>query len=364
MVHTLDYNPNVAIHPGFTLEENLEYFGISQKDLAERTGLTEKHISQIINGKASITPATAIKLERVLGITATFWNNLERNYRITVARLEAEKQLAKEEELAKSFTCYDELVALGAVAKVAARDYKAKAENLMRYFRVVSLAYVRTVQDMAYTGFAFRNMKKDVNHESLAAWLRYGEIEAEKIAVGEFSVPGIKSALEEARKLTKQPKGFEKKLQEMFAPHGVAIVYAPYFTKTKINGATRWVGDKAVVQLNTKGTYGDIFWFTLFHEIGHLVLHGKKAKFLDFDGSGNDEKEKEADAFAVEKLIPSEAYEMLMRRKSITLAEANEFCNMIDIDFGILIGRLAHENKIPWRTASQFRKKIEICQTQ
>lgn len=361
MVQTLDYNPNVAIHPGFTLEETLDSLGMSQKDLAERTGLTEKHISQIINCKASITPATAIKFERVLGVKAEGWINLERNYRITLARLEAERTQAEEEERAKQFTCYNELVALGAVAKAAARDYKTKAENLMRYFRVDSLAYVRNVQDMAYAGVAFRNMKKDVSHDSLAAWLRYGEIEAEKIEVGEFSVPGIKSALSEARKLTKQPKGFEKKLQELFAPHGVAIVYAPYFAKTKINGATRWVGDKAVVQLNTKGTFGDIFWFTLFHEIGHLVLHGKKAKFLDFDGSGNDEKEKEADEFAVNQLIPSEAYGILMRRPQVTVAEAHGFCEAIDIDFGILIGRLAHEGKLSWASANKFRKKIEIC---
>lgn len=363
MVQKLDYNPNTAIHPGFTLEETLEFLGMSQKDLAERTGLTEKHISQIINGKASITPATAIKLERVLGVKAEGWINLERNYRITLARLEAERTQAEEEAYAKQFTCYNELVALGAVAKVAVRDYKAKAENLMRYFRVDSLSYVQRVHDMAYTGYAFRNMKHDVNHESLAAWLRLGEIEAEKITVGEFSIAGIKMALKEARALTTQPNGFEKRLQELFAVHGVAIVYAPYFKNTKINGATRWVGEKAVVQLNTKGTFGDIFWFTFFHEIGHLVLHGKKAKFLDFESSSTDVKEREADDFAVSQLIPPDMYDLLMRKERITVAEAQGFCEEIGIDFGILAGRLAHEHKLPWPSANKFRKKIEICQT-
>ena len=335
---------------------------MSQKDLADRTGLTEKHISQIINGKASITPATAIKLERVVGVKAVFWMNLERNYRITLARLEAESVQAQEQEIAKAFSCYSELVELGVVAKVAVKDYAKKAENLMRYFRVDSLTFLPNVQTMAYSGVVFRNMAKDVNHESLAAWLRYGEIEAEKISVGTFSASGVKSALKEAKKLTTQPVDFEKALQVLFAQHGVAIVYAPYFKNTKINGATRWVGDKAVVQLNTKGTYGDIFWFTLFHEIGHLVLHGKKGKFLNFTSSSDrDEKqEQEADAFALEQLIPTEAYEKLLRRPQITVAEAQGFCNVLDIDFGILAGRLAYEGKLSWPAASKFRRKITI----
>src|SRR3989338_3818805 len=107
---SLPYQPDILIHPGETLQENLEALGISQKDLAMRVGLTEKHISQIINGKAPISPETALKLERVIGGSASFWNSLEKNHRETLARRDAEERLPSEVEMVKKYTCYSELV--------------------------------------------------------------------------------------------------------------------------------------------------------------------------------------------------------------------------------------------------------------
>ncbi len=346
----LFYSPDVAVHPGATLDETLETLGMSQVELAVRTGLTTKHISQIIHGKASITPETAIKLERVLGVRAGFWNNLEKNYHATLAHIQSCELLEQEKERAARFTCYKELVDLGVVEKVQSRDHLRKSENLLRYFRVDSLAFIPKIECTV-----FRNMKGEVNQESLAAWLRYGEIEAEKMEVGEFNPKGIKDALDEAKKLLDLPDGFSKKLQVLFAKNGVAIVYAPYFKQTKINGATRWVGDKAVIQLNIKGTYADTFWFTFFHEVGHLLLHGKKDQFLDFpmDGEKKDEKEKEADEFAVAQLIPPEAYQNFLRDGLGAVQDAG-------VDRGILAGRLAHEGKITWAFANRFRKRLKF----
>ena len=79
------FRPDYAVLPGDTLKETIAALGMSQAVLAERTGTTEKMISEIIQGNAAITPETALQLEKVLSIPASFWNNLERNYRESIS---------------------------------------------------------------------------------------------------------------------------------------------------------------------------------------------------------------------------------------------------------------------------------------
>lgn len=354
MVELKTVQTNFDIHPGLTLDEHLEFIGMTQAELARRTGLSEKHISQIIKGVAPITPDTATKLERATEITTGFWNRSQANCDARRAKKAEQERLAQEVETAKSFN-YAELVSYGLVPDT--RVWKERADNLLSFFRVSSLQLLPQVAPVAY-----RNHKGDVNNEALAAWLRFGEIQAEKIEVGEFNKAGIRQALQGAKKLTYQPKDFAQKLQELFAPVGVAIVYAPYFKGIKVNGASRWVGNKAVVQLNTKGAYGDIFWFTLFHEIGHLLMHGKDA-FVEFQNHNADvknEKEKEADEFAGEQLIPQKDYKWLIENKPTKAEDITAFCNRVGIPLGVLAGRLSHDGFLSWRVASKLREKIEI----
>src|SRR3990170_1114898 len=88
--------PDYAVPPGETLLETLDAIGMSQAELAERTGRPKKTINEIIKGKAAITPETALQFERVLGVLAGFWNNLERNYQETLARINEQKSLQRQ----------------------------------------------------------------------------------------------------------------------------------------------------------------------------------------------------------------------------------------------------------------------------
>lgn len=85
--------PDYAIPPGETLFDTIEALGMSQAELSERTSRPKKTINEIIKGKAPITPNTALQLERVLGVSAAFWNNLENNYCETLTRLSEQERL-------------------------------------------------------------------------------------------------------------------------------------------------------------------------------------------------------------------------------------------------------------------------------
>lgn len=351
---SLSYNPTIGVHPGESLKDELEFLKVSQVELAQRTGISEKHISQIINGESPITPETAIKFERAINGSADFWNTLQKNYDATVARIGAEERLEKEIIEAKKYTCYAELVACGYVEK--AITGRARAGKLLNFFGVDSLAYVPKLESIA-----LRQGKGTFDKYSLAAWLRCGELDAKKITVKAFNEKVIRDSLPELRKLTLSPKGFGEKLQAICAEAGVAVVFTPYFPRTRVNGATRWSGDTPIIQLNTRGAYGDIFWFTFFHEIGHILYHGVKDRFIEYTGLNKDEKEKEADRFAQEALIPKDQYKKFLEPATITGKSVEVFAKSIGIDSSIVFGRLAHEDIAGWNQIASHRSRLIIA---
>lgn len=354
MVKTkLSYSPDFVVHPGQTLKDELDFLKLTQVKLAQRTGISEKHISQIINGADPITPDTAIKLELVLGMPATFWNNLQKNYELNLARITSEKKIADQINKAKEFTCYPELVVLGYVEKV--NNWKEKTENLLKFFGVNKLSYIKATEESA-----FRQTQDKFNEQSLAAWLRCGEIEANKIEVKEFNKSAVKDILPELKKLTLHPNEFGRKLQELCASVGIAVVYTPYFKNTKVHGSARWLNNKAIIQLNTRGAYSDIFWFTFFHEIGHILLHGVKERFIDYDGKVKNEEEREADNFATEVLIDSVEFEKLLKDRPLSKLKIEAFAKSVGTSPGIVVGRLAHKGKVPWKAIAHLRNRLVI----
>ena len=92
-----------AVPPGETIKEQLEIRNMSQKEFALRMGFTEKHISKLLNGDTSLTPNTAIKLESVLGVPASYWSRLEASYREKLLKVEEENSLEEELKIAKQF---------------------------------------------------------------------------------------------------------------------------------------------------------------------------------------------------------------------------------------------------------------------
>lgn len=355
------YNPDKAIHPGHIIARSLEREGMTQKNLSERTGLTEKHISQIINGEASITVETSLLLENALGGAASFWINLEKNYQETRARIDRIGLMKNEVVLLKKFP-YKELAERGYVDQTT--NGEKRVENLWKFYAVNSLNYVAQTESVAFR----QRGGPVVKSEAIAAWLRCGELEAKKQELGTFSEQALKQSLEKLRLLTTDSaEKFSVELRVTMNKAGVALVYVPHFAGTGVSGAVRWVGDTPIMQLSLLGAYADMFWFNLFHEVGHLVLHGKKDKFIEFDRrdlSTVQEKEREADEFATNGLIELKAYTQFVEMGDFSKTSITKFANSIGVHPGILAGRLCHDGLIRWvdvhglRTRLKFAKEV------
>lgn len=353
----MEYIPSIAVPPGETLREYLKNVEMTQVDLARRTGLTPKHISGIIKGTAPITQETALKLEYVLGVPASFWNNLEVNYRETLTRLKAEEDIAKEEDIAREIP-YADIARLDWVEPT--RRANEKVVNLRSFFGVASLTLLPEVFEK---NFAFRISDNfDASNYALATWLRKGEIEAKKIQTEPFNKNKLERLIPTFRSLTlEDPKIFFPKMVQLCASCGIALVLVPLIPKTYICGATNWVKpDKAIVQLSVRGARADIFWFTFFHEVAHIMLHDEKENHLQ--GDKNDEYiEDGADNQARDWLISPELYKEFVQNKSYTSEEnVKQFARQIGVHPCIVVGRLANDKKIKFSQYSHLRPSFQI----
>jgi len=353
----LVYQPNVAIFPGQTLARLLSKNSLSQKDLALKTGLTEKHISNIIQGKASITEDTAIKLEYVFGGKASFWINLQKNYDEDLARLDFEEELNKELPLLKSFPI-KELVTHNFISVVKEKSERLK--ELLKFFGVPSLKLVIKAQAVAYRKTAVKGKKIDQN--AVAAWLRIGEIKylkiTEKSDIPTYDENAFKKGLLDIRRMTKQRNFFDK-LSEVLLKNGVILIYSPYLHNTFISGALRWIGGRPVVQLNDHLKARDGLYFSLFHEFGHMILHDKRAEYVDYDDKSNKtDIEKEADSWACDVLINTVDYQKFLNQQDISWQSIAKFSEELEISKDIIIGRLAHDGKIRWQDRARLVGKV------
>lgn len=349
------YQPNIAIHPGRTLRGMLEALNMSQVELSERAGLTIKTINEIVQEKNPITLETAIKFASVFNTSSVFWNNLQRNYEATQARIQEREILEKESQHLKRFSCYHEIAREEFVP--AKGDSITKTRALLGFFGVSSLELVPSVQAVAFRKTGHSESSK----ESLAAWLRCGELKARAIETKPFDYLKLSDSLEDFRQLTNMPaENLAKALIDRCASLGIALVVMPHFANTGVNASTRWLApDRALIQLTLRWRYSDIFWFNFFHEIGHLLKHGKKEEFVEFEHQTSNDKESEANSFAQNTLIPQEAYAAFKSRGLFDAPNIKSFASKVGISPSIIAGRLARETA-NWKAFSSLRTKFEF----
>lgn len=343
------FKPDYIVTPGEILEETLEARGIKKNEFAERCGRTAKMISEIIAGKAAITPETALQFERVLGVSANLWSNLESRYRLKLAEQEDQEDLEKHVEVIKKFPIND-LVKFGFIRKTSVAT--EKLSGLLEFFgvgNVDALCNWSSVKSAQYrSSQAFSS-----DEYAVAAWLRCGQIVANKIVTKPYNAEQFKEALKEIRLLSREKiEVFKPRMVELCANAGVALVFIPELKGTKLSGAARWLTkDKALIQLSLRHKSDDHLWFTFFHEAGHILLHGKKELFVDEVKQIESEQEKEADDFAEEILISKgDWHNFKMTYASFPKKIIEDFAESQGISPGIVLGRLQHEKFLPYNT--------------
>jgi addiction module HigA family antidote len=347
--------------PGDTILETLEHIKMTQVELAERMGKAPSKINDIISGKEPITVTTALQLETVLGIDANFWLNREMLYREKLSRIEQEETL-QEFMTWLNLQPIKELKQLGYIKST--KIGTDMASECLRFYGVVNPIQWETVYINHY---ASTNFRKSEAHQtalgSMAAWLRIGEIEMQKLTLPLYNKDEFKKTLLEIRDLVAEyPEDFANQLQSLCLNAGVGLVYTICLPKAPISGATRWIGNNPLIQLTDRYKTNDHFWFTFYHEVGHIMLHGKKEVFIEnFEGYQlNSKKEIEADDFASKWLLP-EAFINDLPEK-ITIKDVKKIASKYKTHAAIVIGRLHFLKKVPYSFGADLRMKVVLDQ--
>lgn len=350
MAHSRSF---IAVPPGATIREQLEERGLTQKEFAVRMGISEKHISRLIHGDVELSQDMALRLESVLGIPAKFWNNLEAIYREKLTRVKEELEMDEEVEIAKKFP-YSKMAARGWVKNT--RNAKEKVFALRSFFETARLTFLGKFQ---IPGIVYRQLgENDRSDYALAAWSQKVRLEARKVEAGEIDIKKLTALLPRIRALS---KGFSadsyKKLRDCLAECGVALVYLPHFEGTFLNGASFIDGKKIVVGVTTRGKFADIFWFNLFHELGHVIAGDI---FGTHDAAEREGMERAADTFAQDALIPAGGYERFTEAARFDRESVCAFAEKVGIAPGIVVGRLQKEGRLRYDCLGALKAKYEI----
>jgi addiction module HigA family antidote len=341
--------PNAVPHPGEMVLEYLEFYGWSQRDLSRRTGLAPKTISEICNGKAPVTPTTALAFEKAFGRPAHLWLNLQRHFDEAEARGQESARYFQWTDWAQRFPLH-EMEKL----RFSLPKGRSETETLLNFFGVASPESWNAVWKAS--AVAYRQTQAfNTRDEAVAAWVREAEIVARELELADFSEQRFRGSLEVLRKLTRtRAEEILDPIQQICAASGVALVLVPELKNTGISGCARWLSDKkALIALTLRYKKDDQFWFTVFHEIGHILLHRSKRSFI-VDNAKEDlsdrivdpemqSYETEANQFARDTLIPSSALGEFIRKKTFTNDAIHDFSEAIGIGPGIVVGRLQHD---------------------
>ncbi|BBC26395.1 ImmA/IrrE family metallo-endopeptidase [Pseudanabaena sp. ABRG5-3] len=345
----LSFTPEWVSPPGDTIVDAIEERDWTQAQLAERLGYTEKHVSLLINAKVPITEESAQKLSRVIGSTPEFWLRREAQYRAQLVQIEERERLQSWVPWLDRLPVKD-LMKQGAIAKrrLDAKNKPEIVKELLQLFGVASPDNWETCYEQKQVAFR-RTRKEQSNVGAISAWLRLGEIEAEKADVPKYNKAKFEKAVQEIRKLTVLSQAeFMPQMQQLCNEAGVILAIVPAISCAYTSGVARWLNPhRALIQLSLYGKQNDRFWFTFFHEAAHILLHDKKDIFLDDAGNGDrleSRQEDEANAWAREFLIPSEYDVELSTLRS--REDVVGFAERLGIHAGIVVGRLQYEQVI------------------
>jgi len=351
------FAPDYAVPPGEQLATVLVEKGMSQAELATRIGRPQKTINEIVKGKASITPETALQLERALGVPASIWNSLEAAYQLQLAEQRDESRLS-------AFSKWVERVPISELrqrGKLPETNSKTElTRRCLEFFGIDNPAALPASSTLA----AFRKSPAfDPDDLAMCTWLRLGELEAEKISCALYNRNQFRTILDRLRLLTRENdlRKIKDALVEACMNCGVAVCFTSELRHTHVSGAARWLTpDKALIQLSCRYKSDDHFWFTFFHECAHILLHGKKDGFLEGTEPGGEEQEDEANAFASNLLIPRHALIPLMRERPLPKNRILAFAEKWQVSAGIVIGQLQKHKRLPMVTPFNKLKRFSF----
>lgn len=363
-MNKIEYESIITFHPGYYIKDIIEDMEITQEEFAMRLGVTGKTLSKLVNGKINLSEEIALQLSIMLGTDIRTWLNLQQTYEEKYLEIEKQKRLDNEIKLVKMLD-YKYFVDLGVVPAV--KDYIEKVTNLCSYLKISSLS-ILLEKDFLVNYRSGISVMEEKNMISSRAWLQTALNVGKKIEIKPFNIKSLEKHILEIRGMTvKKPSEFIPRLREIFMECGISFVLLPSLKNCGINGAVKWINhEKVILAINDRRNYADTFWFSLFHEIKHVLQQKVKITMIS-EGKNNElcevlniALEEEADLFAQNILIEKRDYEEFIQSSNFSEESIKSFSKRIDIHPGIVVGRLQNDKYLSYSKYHHLKEKYII----
>ena len=338
----IEYNDKIAFHPGYYLKEIVEASGLTQEDFAKCLGTTPKNLSILIRGEQNLSIDIAAKLSRMLGTSVNYWLNLQQTYDAMQADFISSQELIKEREVFKliEYKYFRENFGLPAMP----RNIDEQIRCVREFLRVSSLSVLKE-KDLAVSFRSYSDSLSQTNIVNANVMVQIAINRALRTETSKFDRKKFERAVNYALTQTTNHSGFLPHVKKAFSDAGVVLVVLPNLSRSGINGATKKLGSKVLLMVNDRRKYADTFWFTMFHEIGHIMNGDYGITFKDNKNSMEDE----ADLYAQRKLVPQVQYEeFVSSHKILDEKSIKAFAESINRDPGIVLGRLQNDGLVSY----------------
>jgi len=333
---------DLIIHPGETIREVIDDRDINQEELAVRTGFSPKHISEVLRGKKSISSNFALNLEYALDIPSSFWMNLQSIY---------DKEILEFEKMNEVDT--GELIVLDELKEIVdfceskkiVNSSSKKAIKVLNMRRFFNLNNLQCIPNLPFQKVAFRGSNKaKLNIYVLYAWQKICQYYTEDIKLdNELDVNKLKNRFFDIKRtMFLEPNEMIKSLKGIFSECGIVFDVVKHFKGAPVQGFIKKEKNKIILCMTIRQSFSDIFWFTLFHEIGHIVNDDCEDKFIDYSFVDSD-IEKRANEFSRNVLIDEDEYAKFLKTTSLTYENIKEFGQKQNVIPGIVIGRIQND---------------------
>ena len=337
------------VSTGRIIKEYLDEQSISQKDLSFRTGISEKHISHVLNGSSRLTEEFALKIEKILdGITASYLLNYEAKYRESIARYDETAHLKNLnlKEIAKKFHFKEVFQGLDL-------PLVDQAIEMLKLLKISAFENF----ELAYSNLSASFMQDGGEKAAIAVWINLceKEIELQNKEIDEviYDEKLLVSSLDKF-KLLANNEDIKKSIdscRKLCNKLGIYLVFCDAITNCKVRGALTTYNNHPSIMLSGRFKTHDHIWFAFIHELGHLVKHyNKKDIIISFEDSekSEDAREQEANRFAREFFIDQQAYSAFIRKNQFSEEDIRVFAKSQSVLPGIVVARLQRDGIITY----------------